>query len=742
MKIRMELLSDAIPGSGEGTAGSVDTDISHDGFGLPIIPAKRIKGILRESSRDLEDANVFEQGRTDEIFGRKGDNAGTAFRISDGYVKHHSQVRNFLQFCSADKQLHHIFNREAVLNFYTYTRSQTSVDENGVAEHDMLRTFRVLKKGLVFYLDVECPSELQADIEKICKVTRKFGISRTRGTGELHLTPDKSEPHQGAVEAVFHEDLRDEDWCRLNLSIRNIGQMIVTFQVGKDQISENYIPGTFILGAMANAFIHDQGLTFPSAHTDADFRNIFLNENLVFSNAYPASPSDEPFFPCPVSIVREKDRENYFDMADELFDLDKIMREKIQTKGNIGEFVRIHKGEVLTQPVLTEVAYHHQRHEDRSKGHASENGGEFFQFTVMKPDQRFIAQITGKYRYVKSLNEIISNRKFFYLGKSKTAQYGKCLFEGEIEAITDSYDKEWEQDEPLVFTLESDTILRNENGLTAPDPEILKNEVAEALNADKAQIVIEKSFLRFRQIGGYSGAWNMPRIQTPALATGSVIVCRNNGGDLPTLLSLENQSVGIRTDEGFGKIRVNWHGQDEIRFADDEELATPFIPDTFEDSKALIRYILHRRLEDALKHEAVQQAEDLGNPPVNNSFVARMILFVKDARDFDKFQTNISQLRERAKKQLDKIARSLFLMEIRKEKQTTFETDREQFAKTIAGLRDSAKTNQLRSTILPSAGISEDFYKNDIFGLYQTYAIHFLTLLRLHNRRAKKSAKG
>jgi len=61
MKVKMKLLSDAIPGSGEGNPGLADTDISHDEFGLPIIPATRTRGILRESSRNSEEKDKLIQ---------------------------------------------------------------------------------------------------------------------------------------------------------------------------------------------------------------------------------------------------------------------------------------------------------------------------------------------------------------------------------------------------------------------------------------------------------------------------------------------------------------------------------------------------------------------------------------------------------------------------------------------------------------------------------------------------------
>lgn len=192
--LRIELITDAIPGSGEGLAGVIDTDISYDEFGLPFIPAKRIKGILRESSRDLEDAGALsQQGLTQKIFGEKGKRVGTDFKISDGRLDNYTEIRKFLQYASSNKKVSHIFNREAVLGFYTYTRSQTTIDKDGVAKEDTLRTFRILRKGLTFKFDIEYPLEYEADITKICKVSRRFGISRTRGTGEFALSIDPYE---------------------------------------------------------------------------------------------------------------------------------------------------------------------------------------------------------------------------------------------------------------------------------------------------------------------------------------------------------------------------------------------------------------------------------------------------------------------------------------------------------------------------------------------------------------------
>ena len=63
LDLNIELLSDTLVGSGEGWGVTIDSDIVFDKYGLPYIPAKRIKGCLRESA--LEVLEMFEQAKID-----------------------------------------------------------------------------------------------------------------------------------------------------------------------------------------------------------------------------------------------------------------------------------------------------------------------------------------------------------------------------------------------------------------------------------------------------------------------------------------------------------------------------------------------------------------------------------------------------------------------------------------------------------------------------------------------------
>lgn len=56
-KISVSLLSASLIGSAEGYGAIIDSDVIFDEVGIPYIPAKRFKGILRESGELLE--NLF-----------------------------------------------------------------------------------------------------------------------------------------------------------------------------------------------------------------------------------------------------------------------------------------------------------------------------------------------------------------------------------------------------------------------------------------------------------------------------------------------------------------------------------------------------------------------------------------------------------------------------------------------------------------------------------------------------------
>lgn len=756
MKLIMTLLSDALPGSGEGLGGIIDVDVNYDEYGLPYIPAKRLKGILRESALDLRDVEKLTDPQVETLFGTRGKKHGTSFRLSDGYLPNYQQIRAFLKECAKerkdDKTYKSSFHRQAVLDFYTYTRAQTAIEDSGVAKEHSLRTFRVLKKDLTFAF--ECEDLSKDDLENlklICAVTRRFGSSRTRGLGAIALRCDCSAaPTNTTLQDDNNEEhpkFREDETCICRLDIQTHGQILVTNEIGSDQVSEAYLPGSFLLGALAEAYI--RGKKLEDAHQDECFRAIFLNGGVRFGNAYPVAQG-KAYFPAPLSIVKEKDSQRYIDLVRS--ETDK------QTKGGFDKFIRFDSSkEAQTCSPDKEIEYHHARPEEkRWLGHANEGDGQFFQFEVLSPHQQFRAEIIGTYAHLRVIQELIATTPTVFLGKSKTAQYGKCSMVGTLEKIDSSKNTiTWPDGGKLVVTLASDMMLCNEHGLMIPDPKCFKEELFERLKMNAPtltakQIEFEKNkrFLKTKQIGGFVGVWNMPKIQGTALAAGSVIVLRNTSGQNLDVTELQQAAFGLRTEEGFGRIKLNWHGDFEIHVAKKEVDDEPVFDDDLTAATPLISHIVTQRIQSALKTEAVKKSEDI-HKKITNAFLGRLRLFLMTSNTFQAFQEKCSALKQRGREHLMKLDRVLFL-----DGQDKITVDLKRFDDVVNGLKQVQTIRAWQYSVLQSAGINleallkeqvkreeDDQQKQPRFTWYKLYALHLITLLKLKNRKKEDSPR-
>jgi len=196
IKMKVELISDTISGSGEGFGAIIDTDCQYDEYGIPFISAKRIKGTLRNSLNDLLEmpavskANNFvdEADREkvlDTVFGKKGSMQSSSIAISDFVVENYDLAKSWFSYLI--DQYPNIFSSETILSTFTNIRTQTEI-ENGIAVPHSLRTSRAVNKGLKFMADITIEKE-DEKIEELlalaCANLRRIGTKRNRGLGDI-----------------------------------------------------------------------------------------------------------------------------------------------------------------------------------------------------------------------------------------------------------------------------------------------------------------------------------------------------------------------------------------------------------------------------------------------------------------------------------------------------------------------------------------------------------------------------
>ncbi len=193
-KLKLELLSPALVGSGQGFGAVIDTDIVFDEVGIPFIPAKRIKGCLLDAFKEVEKmcgiSEIFDI-QCKDIFGKTGSEKSAPVYFSNLFIENYETNKVWLQYYLSNKKYNSILSTDSILETFTEIRQQTAIDKDGVASEHSLRTSRVVQKGFVFFGDmhIENPSsEILDAIALACMNFRHFGTQRNRGFGEVRCS--------------------------------------------------------------------------------------------------------------------------------------------------------------------------------------------------------------------------------------------------------------------------------------------------------------------------------------------------------------------------------------------------------------------------------------------------------------------------------------------------------------------------------------------------------------------------
>jgi CRISPR/Cas system CSM-associated protein Csm3 (group 7 of RAMP superfamily) len=172
------LISDWHIGSGLGAGAETDAEIIKTKDGLPYIPGKTIKGLLKDACKDITEVqpNKMSEKTITEIFGEqdsvtKATIAGSAFFSNATIAKTESDeiTSNGLQE-------------------YLYKNvSSTAIGENGIANQGSLRTLEVCMP-ISLIGTIEINENHREALALAIKWVRHIGVNRNRGLGRCKLT--------------------------------------------------------------------------------------------------------------------------------------------------------------------------------------------------------------------------------------------------------------------------------------------------------------------------------------------------------------------------------------------------------------------------------------------------------------------------------------------------------------------------------------------------------------------------
>lgn len=656
--IKITLNSDLCVSSGYAYAGIIDCDVCYNESGIPYIPGRRLKGCLREAGELIR----IDEQELAAIFGSSGSNEAGGIILGNAYpmpVSEYETLNDELTALRKNSSFSPYLTQQKVLEYYTRVKAQTSIDsETGVAKNSSLRYTRVINQyldgedePLSFYAEVEFDCD-ENTLRRIVKSLRHMGMHRSRGLGNVTCSLEQTEELDVNTVPGTDDVQSDNDYIKLDYVIRNEQPLMLSR--GNDSSTEHYISGTSVLGALAGAYLSQDGNTADSEM----FQDMFLRGKVIFSNLTPTLQNSESFasyVPAPLFINRLKKTRKLVNLM--AADSKKVVDHNADySPGNGNQPKRLNsqfisfdskdcRRAVVTEPVV-EIAYHH------SKKQQSLNGEEgiLYSLEVLKEGQFFKGSIYGEKRYIEELVPLLSSNRKLRFGKSKSAQYGACRVVEKKEVIQESVSLK--AGERFLIALESEGIFCDESGYSARY-ETVKKELPKSLNiavndsdeADNAEMSVTAG-MSATVVNGYHTMWNLKKQSIPAVKAGSYFVYTAASD-----CEVKRLFAGEKNLEGFGQVGIYKLSGMTYAVEEYEHQASKKEP---QESVQLLKAILEKELREYLKEEVWNRAKANERLRCSPSTLGRITLMLKESlagdkdNAYDNYEKRINSIKRKA----------------------------------------------------------------------------------------------
>ena len=601
MELEITLKSDLCAGAGKHYSSIIDLDTSLDEYGLPYIPAKRLKGCLKEVA-----SLIFNQDRIDEIFGVAGSDKSAPFSISDAKLEDYDVYVNDI--------IKNKIDDSDVNDLFCSVRSETSIDEETkTAKDKTLRFVRVVnqhspidKSNLVFVSDVSADKEFEEDLMKIAKALRNIGYHRNRGLGAVKCRMNTESKNDCDFESY---SLEDDCVYKLDYTIRNDSDIMLPNNSA--DCTMDYIPGTSVFGAFA-------GLYCKYKYDINKFNDFFYSDDVRFSNLYIMDKNFEKCYPSIRFMAKRKDISGIFNTING----DEKVSFKPLKKGYLN------KDNSYIEPISKRVYHNAVNSVDSS----------LYMQHCLCAGQYFGGTIIAKGNKMEVLYELLKKDQLRF-GKSKTAQYSNC------SVIADSVKiQKLSNDETVLlkkgtfaaYVLRSDAVIVDENGREQTSISALQK----ALGLENKKLY-SKSNIALTTISGYNAKWNLKKPHINAFKAGSAIVFEITED---TELK-KTQFIGEKQNEGFGVVEL---------IPNVDKLEEKVID--FDDIKPDYIKCEKTPISDAIRKEKVNEAikelalEKISTVKLNSTQIGRLILMCKEAENMDNLLKRINSIKTKSVK--------------------------------------------------------------------------------------------
>lgn len=374
-------------------------------------------------------------------------------------------------------------------------------------------------------------------------------------------------------------------------------------------VSYPYVPGSAIRGALVNR--HTPGGIQKLAEADAE-RRLFFGENVRFLNAYPLDRRGGRTLPTPLSWVHDKHTPISEGTPIEDVGSDDTTFEEPKGIGSDRPFCWLDGAAVeFYRPEMT-LSVHTAR--ERVKGRATPAEGAVFRYEAIAAGEQFGGAILSPDAQQLETLKALLLRGDFWIGGSRSGSYGHIrVLSADTQPFPETpvINDDLGPADALVLTLLSNTILRTREGAYSDVllPEFLPATLREAITPEPV-----RAFKRVADLGGFNRRWGLPLDQAIAVLAGSVFVydvVRPIAA--AALQELQEEGIGERRLDGFGRVGVNWHYEHpQITVREIKSTESPDTVTLTGDSQALAQAMTLRWLRQDLDRLLADHIQKLG----------------------------------------------------------------------------------------------------------------------------------
>jgi len=365
----------------------------------------------------------------------------------------------------------------------------------------------------------------------------------------------------------------------LTLRIDLLGPVLVTSLDGdpNSMVSYDYLPGSVLRGALIGAYMRAHGLREIDP-TDEVTRRLFFDGRTRYLNGYPVPYGDKRALPTPRSWFHEKGAE--YPVSDLAAPPDE-RPEPVQARRVAAPFcysAPAVKGEdeeemngvaLLIRPER-QVTVHIARPRKGGVAPTADGDRAVFRYDALAAGQGFMAALLADNPHdAGTVRGLLDAPCELTVGAARSAGYGRVLVR-----MVEEIDAGWREardaagsaqasghHEDLTITLLSHALLRDPYGQYGAGADLIGAAVAARLGlAEPLRPREGRVFTAGEVVGGFNRTWGLPLPQTLAVRMGSVCVFPRP--DIPDLAArlvlLEEQGIGERRVDGFGRVAVDW----------------------------------------------------------------------------------------------------------------------------------------------------------------------------------------